>query len=150
MTNWKQLYSEAHQRFQTIQYPTATKDFGTIATQYPDIRTANGLTRMIIDFLTWEGWNANRTNSQGQYVEQRYKGRVISKGWRPSGQRRGKADVHATIKGRSVQLEIKIGKDKPSSYQLEEQERERAAGGVYEFISEPDEFFEWYQNFLLS
>lgn len=147
--NWKQLYSEAHQRFQTVNYPSATKDFGTIATQFPDVRTANGLTRMIINFLTWEGWRATRTNTQGQYVEQKYKGRVVSKGWRPSTTRRGTADISATIKGRSVQLEIKIN-DKPSQYQLDEQARERKAGGVYEFIYNPQQFFEWYEEFMLS
>lgn len=148
MTNWKPLYSAAHQRYQLREYPSASRDFGTLPTQYPDVRTANGLTRMIVNFLTWEGWRATRVNTQGQYAEQKHNGRVIIKGWRPSTTRKGTADISATIKGRSCMFEIKIGKDKPHPEQLKEQERERAAGGVYEFIYTPEEFFQWYELFL--
>ncbi len=47
-------------------------------------------------------------------------------------------------------LEIKISGDTRRPEQLREQELERAAGGVYEFISDPEEFFTWYDSFLLS
>jgi hypothetical protein len=38
--------------------------------------------------------------------------------------------------------EVKVGKDKPSEYQLKEQQREIKAGGLYFFVHNPDEFFE--------
>jgi hypothetical protein len=46
-------------------------------------------------------------------------------------------------------LEIKIGRDRASEYQIKEQILERKAGGVYEFISTPDEFFEIYDKIIL-
>jgi hypothetical protein len=60
--------------------------------------------------------------------------------------RKGTADISATIRGRSVMIEIKTGRDKPSDKQLEEQQRERSAGGIYEFISTPEEFFALYDS----
>jgi hypothetical protein len=52
----------------------------------------------------------------------------------------------ATIKdkngiGRSIKIEIKCGRDKASPEQLAEQKRERQAGGIYEFVHSPEEFF---------
>lgn len=41
-------------------------------------------------------------------------------------------------------FEIKAGPDVASEYQLREQELERKAGGVYEFIHNMDEFFLFY------
>ena len=45
-------------------------------------------------------------------------------------------------------IEIKVGKDKPSVYQLAEQQRERNAGGMYEFIHTIQEFFDFYDKLL--
>ena len=45
-------------------------------------------------------------------------------------------------------IEIKIGKDRASDFQLREQERERRAGGIYEFISTPEQFFELYDKIM--
>jgi hypothetical protein len=68
-------------------------------------------------------------------------GRQINGKFIPSATRKGTADISATIKGRSVMIEIKVGKDKPRPEQLAEQQKERHAGGIYEFVSTPDEFF---------
>jgi hypothetical protein len=66
----------------------------------------------------------------------------------PGTTRKGTADISATIRGKSVMIEIKVGRDKPSPYQLAEQQKERAAGGIYEFVSGPDEFFSLYDSLL--
>lgn len=154
MNSWKQRYSQAHQRWQLKEYPSATNDFGALATNYPDVRKSNGLTRMILYFLKWEGWRATRINTMGRLVdgpEKQDSGiSLITKKFIPSTTRKGTADISATIKGRSVMLEIKISGDTRRPEQLREQGLERAAGGVYEFISDPDEFFIWYDSFLLS
>jgi len=154
MDNWKLRYAEAHKQWQLKEYPASCKDFGWISPKYPDVRTSNGLTRMILYFLKWEGWRATRINTMGRLIDGPQKQdsgvSLITKKFIPSTTRKGTADISATIKGRSVMLEIKISGDTRRPEQLREQELERQAGGVYEFISGPDEFFTWYDSFLLS
>jgi hypothetical protein len=134
-------YQEAKDKHDAIAYPSATRDFGTIKAKFPDINTAGGLTLFIVNFLNWSGHNATRISSAGRVLNGRY----------IYGQtRKGTADITSTIKGRSVKIEIKVGKDKPSPHQLKEQIKERAAGGCYEFISTPEQFFEWYDGFVNS
>lgn len=154
MGNWKLRYAEAHKQWQLKEYPASCKDFGWISPKYPDVRTSNGLTRMILYFLKWEGWRATRINTMGRLVDGPQKQdsgiSLITKKFIPSTTRKGTADISATIKGRSMMLEIKISGDTRRPEQLREQELERQAGGVYEFISTADEFFELYDRLLLT
>ena len=147
---WKQRYEQAHREYQAKHYPSSYRDFGPIKTTYPDVRKANGLTLVILNFLKWSGWRATRTNTQGRLidkVERQESGTMLQvKKWLPTAGRKGSADVSATIKGRSVMLEVKVGYDKPSEYQLREQELERKAGGIYEFVSTPEEFLAVYDK----
>jgi hypothetical protein len=71
-------------------------------------------------------------------------GRKVGNKWIKSSTRKGTADVTATIRGRSCKFEVKVGRDKPRPEQLKEQERERASGGVYEFIGTPEDFYAVY------
>lgn len=152
MVNWKERYKTAYDKFQYKNYPSSSKDFGTLPPKFPDITTSNGLTKFIVDFLKFEGWRATRINVSGRLIEQPEKqpsGVILgTKKWMHSSTRKGTADVSATIKGRSVMIEVKVGKDKPREAQLEEQARERAAGGIYEFVYTPDEFLELYDKIL--
>lgn len=145
-----QRYIAAHQQYQAEQYPAAVKNFGTVKTQIPDTRKANGLTRFIINFLTWSGHRATRISSAGRLIDAPQKQQsgisLMTKRFIPGPTRKGSADVSATIRGRSVMIEIKVGRDRPSEHQLREQELERKAGGVYEFISTPEEFFNLYDS----
>lgn len=143
---YRLTYDQHHAR----EYPNAYRDFGAPTIIFPDIRKANGLTRFILNFLQWSGHRATRINTQGQFMQEKYNGRTVSTGFRTSTTRRGTADISATIQGRSVMLEIKIGRDSASKYQLAEQARERASGGVYEFIGDPEEFILWYDEFMLT
>lgn len=82
-------------------------------------------------------------------VEKQPSGAKIGvKKWLPASTRKGTADISATIKGRSVMIEIKVGRDKPRPDQLSEQTRERKAGGIYEFIGTPEDFFEIYDKII--
>jgi hypothetical protein len=103
----------------------------------PSVAKANGLTKYITNFLFWKGHRATRVNVQG---------RIVKGKWIPSTTRKGTADISATIKGRSVMIEIKVGSDRPRPEQLQEQERERKSGGIYEFISTPEQFLELYDK----
>lgn len=95
--------------------------------------TANGLTKCILAHLRLKGFFAARVNTTGVY---NYKlGKYIR-----SGSTLGMADVNAIINGRSVQFEVKAGKDRPRPEQLEVQRKVRAAGGEYFFTHSFDEF----------
>jgi hypothetical protein len=57
---------------------------------------------------------------------------------------RGTADISATIHGKSVKIEIKVGKDRQSEAQKRYQEQVERAGGVYIVIRDFDQFEAWY------
>lgn len=145
---YKQRYQVAHEQWFRNQYPNAYKDGFYLEPKIPKVDTANGLTTFICNYLSWMGHRATRINVMGRLidgVEKQPSGAKIGvKKWLPSSTRKGTADISATIKGRSVMIEIKVGRDKPRPDQLKEQERERRAGGIYEFLSTPDEFFDLY------
>ena len=150
----KDRYNAAHKYNFERAYPQAYADGHYSLPKIPPTKTANGLTKFICNFLSWHEHRATRINTTGRLIDGVEKGptgnMIGVKKWIPGATRRGSADISATIKGRSAMMEIKIGKDKPSEYQLKEQERERRAGGIYEFIRTPDDFFELYDRILVS
>jgi hypothetical protein len=140
MTN-KQRYNLAHLHWQEQKYPEAFKSGFTHDPSMPVVTKANGLTNYIVNYLNWMGYRATRINVSGRKVKDK---------WIRSTTRRGTADISATINGKSVMIEIKIGRDKPSLDQLAEQIKERNAGGIYEFISSVDEFFLLYDSIVVN
>lgn len=157
MNEWKKRYAKKYSEWQLITYPSGSKDHGTLPPNYPKVATSNGLMRAICDYLKWEGWRATRINNIGRTINIREVGKGAYGGLGGtfnetkhihSATRNGTADISATIKGRSVMLEIKIAPDKPRESQLREQELERKAGGIYEFIYSMDEFFELYDKVI--
>lgn len=149
---YKQRYQSAHEQWFRDQYPNAYKDGFYLEPKMPKVDTANGLTTFICNYLSWMGHRATRINVMGRLidgVEKQPSGAKIGvKKWLPSSTRKGTADISATIKGRSVMIEIKVGRDKPRPDQLAEQERERRAQGIYEFIGTPEDFFELYDKII--
>lgn len=149
---YKKRYEIAHEEWFKIKYPNAYKDGFYLEPKMPKINESNGLTTFICNYLSWRDHRATRINVSGRLVEGKEKqasGVTLGvKKWIKSSTRKGTADISATIKGRSVMIEIKVGKDRPREDQLLEQARERKAGGVYEFIKTPEEFFELYDLVL--
>jgi hypothetical protein len=139
--SWTQRYKQAHNDWVKRTNPVYFDAAGgnSMKVSYPCVTKSNGLTSAICKYLEWEGHRATRINTAGRIVN----GRYIT-----STTRKGTADISATIKGRAIMLEIKVGKDRPSEYQLAEQQRERNAGGIYEFIHSIDEFFALYDQLL--
>jgi hypothetical protein len=134
-------YNAAHHSWFQTQYPACYKDGHYITPLMPDTGTSNGLTRFIVQFLTWVGYRATRISVEG---------RVLGDGTRiKSSTRKGTADISSTIKGKSVMWEIKIRSDKPSKEQLREQQLERKSGGEYFFVKTVEEFFEYYDKLLI-
>jgi hypothetical protein len=77
--------------------------------------------------------------------------RTLGKGkWTKGTGTRGSSDISATIKGRSVKIEVKFGKDKQSDHQKLYQESIEKAGGVYIIAKNMTDFVDWYDKFLKS
>jgi hypothetical protein len=104
-------------------------------------KTANDLTKTIIDFIIFSGGDANRINTQGQL--RRIRGEMK---WTHGSTRRGTADIHAIFQGRHISIEIKIGNDRQSEGQIKEAERVRRAGGLYFVAKNMDSFLQWWEE----
>lgn len=117
-------------------------------------RTANGLTRCIIDFLTFSGWHAERISNTGRMIDRRrtyadvlgHKKQIGSIEWAKGSGTAGTADISATIAGRSVKIEVKIGRDRQSKAQSNYQKNIEASGGIYFIATGMAEFLSWYQE----
>jgi hypothetical protein len=149
---WKLRYCEAHKINHARKYPQAHKDGFYSPPTMPKYKTANGLTKLICNFLLWSGSHATRIASSGRIVdavERQPSGTMLTvKKYIPGTTRKGTSDIKAIIKGRAVDIEIKIGNDRASEFQIREQQLVRNAGGIYEFIKTPEQFFELYDRIL--
>lgn len=122
-------------------------------TRYSD-KTANGLTRCIIDFLRLNGWQAERINNTGRIVDRRKtftdvvgRSRTIgSVEWIKGTGTDGTADISATIAGKSVKIEVKIGPDRQSKAQRIYQADIERSGGMYFIAKSFDSFYSWYHK----
>ena len=136
---WRIRYNTAHYNYTMQRTPNVIRDGFYTGPTLPKVATANGLTQFICNFINWSGYRATRINTMGRMVGGR---------WIHSTTRKGSADISSTIKGRSVMWEVKCGSDRPRPEQLAEQAKERAAGGIYEFVSTPEQFFELFDKIL--
>lgn len=132
----KDLERLAHDRFRT-EHPNFP-EYAIPPQSYRD-DTANGLTRCVVDFVRSHGGQAERINTTG--VPEQRGGRIV---WRKSNTTKGSADVSATIAGRSVKIEIKIGADRQSEAQRHYQAAVERAGGLYFIAKDFTSFVEWY------
>ena len=115
-------------------------------------KTANGLTKCIIAFLKFKGWQAERVSNMGRPIDQRRtvkdvlgrERQIGSMKWIPGSGTKGTADISATIKGRSVKIEVKIGRDVQSEAQKAYQANVEMAGGLYSIVRSFDDFYEKY------
>ena len=121
-----------------------------VRTKFTD-KTANGLTKAVITFLTLHGHQAERINTTGRYLDNSKivtdcigRQRVLGKGkWIPGTSTKGSADISAIVKGISVKLEIKM-KDKQSQAQKDYQQAVENAGGKYYLVHSFEEFISYY------
>lgn len=119
-------------------------------------RTANGLTKAIIKYIQYRGYQAERISSSGRVVGNvktvtNVVGifhRVGSVRYIPGTSRNGTADISATIAGRSVKIEVKIGKDRQSMDQSDYEAEVQAAGGIYWIAKDFQSFYEWCNGII--
>ena len=146
----KNLYlTEHYKRFPN--FPSYAKT----TPPYTD-KTANGLTRMINDWLNLSGWQSERISNTGRFIDNRKivtdcvgRQRMIgSSRWIPGTGTNGTADISATVAGHSVKIEVKIGRDRQSEAQKEYQRKIEAVGGKYVIAHTFEGFLDWYDGFL--
>lgn len=114
------------------KYPSLPEP-AVCAPKYTD-RTANGLTRMIVDYVTLSGGWATRVTTTGQMRHGR---------WIYGTTKQGTADVHAVYRGLHLSIEVKIGKDRQSPYQKKVEAEVNAAGGHYFLAKNFQGFYTW-------
>jgi hypothetical protein len=137
-------------------YPNVPK-YALSAPKYED-KTANGLTKCIIEFLQLSNHQAERINTMGRPIDNRKQvtdviGRtktIGSMSWGKSTATKGSADISATIQGRSVKIEVKIGADRQSEDQKVYQANIEKSGGKYWIAKNFDDFIKKYDDFLES
>jgi hypothetical protein len=148
MENWKQLLKDLKLRWLEKNHPDffhASGDYSMKVKPYSD-NTANALTNAIEDFVKHIGGYANRISTTG--TMRKINGRMT---WTKGNSNKGAADVRILFNGRSVDVEVKIGRDKMSEAQYKEKQRVESAGGLYFVARSFPEFLEfWLSHFPLS
>ena len=122
-------------------------EFAMVKPKYSD-RTANGLTKCIIDYLRLIGCQAERVSNTGRVIDKRTsfkdaigRTRTIGKVEYVYGTgTNGTSDIHSVIAGRSVKIEVKIGRDKQSDAQIAYQRSIEEAGGIYIIATSFEQF----------
>ena len=126
-----------------------------VKTKFND-NTANSLTKSIIRWLQLNGWQAERISTTGRYIDNSKivtdvlgnRKKIGSGKYIKGSGTNGSADISATIKGRSIKIEVKIGKDRQSEAQKEYQKNIEKAGGIYIIATDFDDFMMWYKAFI--
>lgn len=150
----KALLKELELKWRKERSPSVP-DFAIPLTKYND-DSANALTRCVIDFLTYSGFQAERINTMGKRIDNRKqvetvagKREIGSVSWIKGTGTKGSADISAVIKGWAVKIEIKYGKDRQSADQKAYQQAIESAGGVYLIVKDFDGFIEWFNTSII-
>jgi hypothetical protein len=122
-----------------------------VRTKFSD-KTANGLTKAIVAFLKLNGCQAERISNMGRYIDDSkivtdvigFQRKIGSGKYIKGTGTNGTADISATIKGKSVKIEVKIGKDRQSDAQKKYQADIERAGGLYWIAKDFDGFIIQY------
>lgn len=133
------------------RYPTLPEYARTVP-KMTDV-DSNGLTKCIIKFLQLKGHQAERISVTGRYIDQSkivedclgFKKKIGTGKYIASSMQKGSADISATIKGRSVKIEVKMN-DKQSYDQKSYQKEVEKAGGLYVIVRNFDEFVTFYNS----
>lgn len=137
-----QVLKDLHLADNRIKFPNLP-EYARTCPKYTD-KTANGLTKCIIDFIRLNRGQAERINCVGRTIRSGSGYKYV-----PTSGQRGTADISATIRGRSVKIEVKIGRDKQSDYQKAYQQEIEQCGGLYYIAKDFGTFYSWYvQTFV--
>ena len=118
--------------------------------------SANNLTKSIIKYIELMGYQAERISNTGRYIDnkklvkniQGQTKQIGSGQYIPGTGTNGTADISATIKGKSIKIEVKYGKDRQSDAQKEYQQAIERSGGVYFIAKDFESFYNFFQTIL--
>jgi hypothetical protein len=127
-----------------------------IKAKYTD-QTSNGLTKCVIDYIEFRGFQAERINSTGRQLDGRKSSTDIlgsvrtigSVKWIKGSGTVGTSDISATIQGRSVIIEVKCLQTNDryqSKGQIDYQKQIEAAGGFYLIVRTFQDFYDWFNR----
>jgi hypothetical protein len=116
--------------------------------------SANNLTKAIIKYIELMGYQAERISNTGRYVDNTKKfkniqGQTMQVGsgqYIPGTGTKGTSDISSTIKGKSVKIEVKFGKDRQSEAQKDYQSTIERSGGIYYIAKDFESFYNFYQT----
>lgn len=122
-----------------------------VRTKYTD-KTANGLTKAIVKWINLNGYQAERISTTGRWIDNSKvvtdvlgnRKKIGSGKYIKGTGTNGSADISATIKGKSIKIEVKIGKDRQSEAQIKYQQMIEKAGGIYFIARNFNEFYGFY------
>ena len=133
------LLKEAVKARKQAQFPTVPP-YAITTPNYED-RTANGLTRCIIDFLnSQDGCRCFRISNEG-VMRTNENGKSFRV---QSSMQNGISDLVSSVWGRFVSIEIKIGNDRQSEAQKEYQSQIENARGYYVIVRDFKGFLNWF------
>jgi len=167
LPEWKQALIKLYLDHQARETPGAFKASGGYdqkINKYTDTNT-NGLTRCVKDFLEFKGHYCIRTGRQGQARIERVPvggtqrtigGRgVIMAGkitYTKSAEGKAIADLHASINGLFIAIEIKCkatgDRFKAGSKQDENRKDVQDSGGIHIVVPSMEWFYTWYNTFI--
>ncbi len=124
--------------------PEAVKQLELVTGRKHRDDTASGLTRCVIDYLNYRGWQAERTNPMGVPIDRRRQVSDTLSHSRAIGSSVRSADISATIAGHSVKIGVKVGRDRQSKAQRIYQQQVEQAGGLYYIAHNFTSFINWY------
>lgn len=162
---YKQRYQEAHKEWFAIRYHAAYRDGHYAPPVMPKIKTANGLTKFICNYLLWTKHHGERTNNMGRPI-QKYvpkfniftnKVDMLEGGieWQKGSGLQGSSDIKGHINNPNhkfpipIYLEVKVNRDRQSDEQKAYEQKVTKTGALYCIVKTPEDFFSFY-DYVLS
>ena len=110
-----------------------------------DCSKTNDLTKAILEFCKYSNHYARRISSEGRYrmgtVYKRPNGSFRGPGQFIPGQNKGIADIMMTASGKTIWIEVKVGRDRQSEVQKDFENNIKNSGGEYWIIKTFEQFY---------
>ena len=146
LQSYKVLEQWIKDRYPQNPYPTPPEKYFYSNTTHREY-LSKLLEDIIVKMLRAKGTDPIKANDKGKYIGKKYVTDVLGHKketgqiWARSKKTRpGRADIVVFYKGKLFNFEVKIGKDRQSEEQKQEQKRAESNGEVYIIIKTVDEF----------